>query len=195
MKTATPRQTFALFCATGKDWRNNNLSFEQASAMIGAVMGMKNKPAALDICNRILNGEKIAPESLPAAPVKNDWQALYNEAHNAGMDAANACNPVPMVVGEETSPFSGKIDMNKPTHFIADGVCGFAWVNVKPGTSAFAKWLKAKKIARTDDYYGGVCVWVGAFNQSMQRKEAYAHAFARVLNSKGITAIARSRMD
>ena len=193
---ATSRQTFALFCATGKDWRSAGLSMELASSMISAAMAFKgNKPAALEVASKIAKGESVNLSTLPAPAPKNDWQAVYDEADKAGKAAAEACKPVPMVVGEETSLFSGKLDTSKPMHYVSDGVCGFAWVNVKPGTSAFAKWLKAKKLARTDDYYGGVCVWVGAYNQSMQRKEAYAYAFARVLNDKGIKAIARSRMD
>ena len=193
---ATQRQTFALFCATGKDWRSANLSMELASAMISAAMAFKgNKPAALEVASKIAKGESVDLSTLPAPAPKNDWQALYDEADKAGKDAANACNPLPMVVGEAKSIFSNEIDRSKPMHYVADGVCGFAWVNVKPGNSAFAKWLKAKKLARKDEYYGGVCVWVGAYNQSMQRKEAYAYAFARVLNDKGIKAYARSRMD
>lgn len=193
---ATSRQTFALFCATGKDWRSAGLSMELASSMISAAMAFKgNKPAALEVASKIAKGESVNLSTLPAPAPKNDWRAVYDEADKAGKAAAEACKPVAMVVGEETSLFSGKLDTSKPMHYVSDGVCGFAWVNVKPGTSAFAKWLKAKKLARTDDYYGGVCVWVGAYNQSMQRKEAYAYAFARVLNDKGIKAIARSRMD
>ena len=44
--------------------------------------------------------------------------------------------------------------------------CGFAWVNVKPGTSKFAKWLKEKELASKDSFKGGVTIWVGDFNQS-----------------------------
>ena len=44
-------------------------------------------------------------------------------------------------------------------------------------------------------YYGGVDIWVGEFNQSMERKEACAAAMARVLNEAGIKAYSMSRMD
>jgi hypothetical protein len=75
-------------------------------------------------------------------------------------------------------------------------VCGFAWVNIKPGNSAFANWLKMKKIARRDEYYGGVTVWVSDYNQSMERKMAYAGAFARTLEAAGLKRVyAMSRMD
>jgi hypothetical protein len=77
---------------------------------------------------------------------------------------------------------------------IADGVCGFAWITVKPGNCGFAKYLVKKGAARRA-YGGGVSVWVSAFNQSMAKKEAYARAFAEVLANAGIRAYAESRMD
>jgi hypothetical protein len=124
-----------------------------------------------------------------------EMKALYDSAHEAGMNAVSNLQVVPMIVGEETNLFSGKIDYNKPTHFVEDGVCGFAWVNVKPGNSKFANWLKKNELARSDSYYGGVTVWVSAFNQSMQKKEAYARGFAEVLRNAGINAYSQSRMD
>jgi hypothetical protein len=124
-----------------------------------------------------------------------EMKALYDSAHQAGMKAVVNLQVVPMIVGEETNLFSGKIDYNKPTYFVEDGVCGFAWVNVKPGNSKFANWLKKNELARSDSYYGGVTVWVSAFNQSMQKKEAYARGFAEVLRNAGINAYSQSRMD
>ena len=38
-------------------------------------------------------------------------------------------------------------------------------------------------------------IWVGEFNQSVTRKEAYAQAFAEVLREAGVTAYASSRKD
>lgn len=75
--------------------------------------------------------------------------------------------------------------------------CGFAWVNIKPGTSRFAKQLKAAGLARTDSYYGGVTVWnpSKAMVQSMNVLEAGAVAYAAVLEKHGIDARAMSRMD
>jgi hypothetical protein len=45
------------------------------------------------------------------------------------------------------------------------------------------------------NYGGGYALSVQDFNQSLTRKEAYAHAFAKVLNDHGITAYTDSRMD
>jgi len=75
------------------------------------------------------------------------------------------------------------------------GCCGFAWVNIKPGTSKFARFLKENGIARKDSYFGGVSVWVSVGGQSIDKKEAYAGAYADVLQANGIRAFAMSRMD
>lgn len=126
-----------------------------------------------------------------------DFQTIYEEAHNAGMKAGNECTPIPMVVGQETELFSNKIDYTKPTYYVADGLCGFAWVNIKPGNCAFANWLKKNNHARTDSYYGGVTVWVSEFNQSIARKEAYAAAFVEVVKKYNVVKkiYSASRLD
>jgi hypothetical protein len=124
-----------------------------------------------------------------------EFAALWKKASEAGQVAATAMTPVPMIVGQAKSLFSNEIDYSQKTYFEPDGVCGFAWVQVKPGTSAFAKWLKKMGYARSDDYYGGVSIWVSDYNQSMQRKEAHARAMARVFSDAGINAYPMSRMD
>jgi len=78
---------------------------------------------------------------------------------------------------------------------VSEGVCGFAWIVIKPGTSSFARWLVKRELAKAH-YYGGVSIWVSLFNQSMERKERYAEAFAHVLRDLyQVTAYAGSRMD
>lgn len=112
----------------------------------------------------------------------------YLEADAAGKAAAAACDVVPMVV-------VGGVPGEQPKrYFVADGVCGFAWINVKPANSAFGRWLKREGIA-SKAYGGGLDIWVSDYQQSMQRKEAYARAAAEVLREKGINAYAASRMD
>lgn len=124
-----------------------------------------------------------------------DFAALYAKADDAGRAAVEKTEVIPMIVGHETSLFSGVIDYTREVYHVADGVCGFAWVNIKPGNSKFANWLKKNKLARADSYYGGVTMWVSEYNQSMQKKQAYASAFAGVLSEAGIKAYSDSRMD
>ena len=122
-------------------------------------------------------------------------QEIYTEAHSAGIAAGNGCTPTPMVVGSPTTPLGNDIDYSKDTYYVSDGVCGFAWVNIKPARGAFVKYLKENNIGRKDSYYGGYTVWVSEFGQSMARKENYARAFTQVLDANGITAYNMSRMD
>ena len=75
--------------------------------------------------------------------------------------------------------------------------CGFAWVNIAPGTSKFARDLKKAGVVRGRSYYGGVDVWNpgGIPTQSMDIKEACADTYVKVLGTYGIRATAMSRAD
>lgn len=112
---------------------------------------------------------------------------MIEKADRYGREAAEACRPAAMVVSD---PRSGK------TYVVSDGVCGFAWVNVRPGTSPFARWLVKTGRARKDSYLGGVSIWCHDYRQSMTLKEAYCRAFASYLRiDEGIDARYGSRMD
>lgn len=119
---------------------------------------------------------------------------IYAKADAAGKAAVEKLHVVPMIVGHAKGVFGNDIDYSKPTYYVEDGVCGFAWVTVKPANSKFAKWLKQSGLGRNGTY-GGVSMWIRDYNQSLQKKEAYASAFARVLNENGINAYSESRMD
>ena len=71
--------------------------------------------------------------------------------------------------------------------------CGFAWVNI-PGNTAFGRWANKNKIARPA-YPKGLTFWCPLMTQSMDIKEQWAWAFAKVLQQHGIEASASSRMD
>jgi hypothetical protein len=118
---------------------------------------------------------------------------IYDQADAAGIAAGNACVPIPMSVVQRSNPFDDNSPVVKAYEPVADGVCGFAWVVIK-GNTAFARWAKASGLTGSH-YPSGQSFWIGQFNQSMTRKEAYAYAFADVLNKNGISAYAGSRMD
>lgn len=184
---ATPRQNFALFTATGIDVRNLNLSVEQASGYIALT-----KEGHVDaVRNSLISAGGVVKREVKP---KQNWQELYDKAHAAGCAAAEANVPVPMIVQERASPLNDNSPVTRSWH-VSEGVCGFAWITVKPGTSSFARWLVKNDLARSA-YEGGVSIWVSSYGQSMERKEAYAHAFAKVLRENGISrAWAGSRMD
>lgn len=118
---------------------------------------------------------------------KQDFEAIYTQAHGSGMAAALALTPHPMIV---TTQFGSS---PQKSWFVEDGACGFAWVDF-PGNTPFGRWAKKNGKARSQ-YPKGLCVWVSEFNQSMQKKEAYARAFAQVLRSHSIDCHIGSRMD
>lgn len=124
---------------------------------------------------------------------KTDYAALYEAADAAGRAAAEAAVPTPMIVGQPTTPLGDTLDYSKPTYFVADGACGFAWVSFK-GNTGWGRWAKKEGHARAA-YGGGLQLRVSGYGQSVTRKEAYAQAFATVLREAGVSAYAESRLD
>lgn len=180
----TKRQTFAIFCKTKIDVRACNPTEKE----IDLAFSLNNSD-----CFNLVKDWPGAIVKGTAVKDKQDWQKLYDLAREEGFKAVEACQVVPMVVQEHTNPLDDNSPVKK-SYFVSDGVCGFAEIVISPGTCSFAKWLTKNNLARKH-YYGGVSIWVGEFNQSMQRKETYAHAFANILNKNGVKAYATSRMD
>lgn len=100
---------------------------------------------------------------------------IWERANAAGMEAGKNAIPTPMTV------VSGVPGGEQRADYISEGPCGFAWVNMKPGTNRFAKWLVDMEIASKDSYYGGVTIWCSGFGQSIARKTAWAEAVAKSL--------------
>lgn len=126
---------------------------------------------------------------------------VKEKAHLAGMKAVDDLKVIPMLVGQETYLFSGVLDTSKPTEYVADGVCGFAWVEIYPqhkGNTKLGKEERSllKQAGFKLDWEGKkFSYWISMFDQSMQKKEAYASAYARVLRENGLKAYSSSRMD
>jgi len=138
--------------------------------------------------------QMIADKSRERAARDAEFAELIRSAQAEGKAAGDAAQPREMIVQEHASP----IDNSSPVTCewrVPDGPCGYAWVNVKPGNSAFAKFLTRIGIARSDSYYGGVTIWISEHNQSLERKTAHAQALAKVLSDNGIRAHAYSRID
>lgn len=131
--------------------------------------------------------EKIAHESTMRKQRAEIFRQVFDEANRAGFAAGEAVTPSVMGVRNE---------MTGQTWIDREGPCGFAWVRVRPGTSAFAKWLVKNGRARRA-HAGGVDIWISAHEQSMERKSAHAVKMAEMLRAKlGIDGIsAGSRMD
>jgi hypothetical protein len=178
LNKATSRQTWAIFCMTGWDVRNCNLSCDDASKLIGDLKAGKEFDPKL--YEGIRQVKKVKTETV-------DYKAIYDEAMNAGIEAGKNAIPTPMIVSEGI--VGGK------QWYVDEGACGFAWVVVSPATQPFARWLKKNGIVEGKSYGGGYSIWCSLFNQSITRKEAWASAFAKVLGKYNIKCYSSSRLD
>jgi hypothetical protein len=166
--------------------------------------------------------------SLTKGELHEKFALAVTDAHEAGVTAVEKLNVTPMLVGTPKNLVGslmggddGGFNTEKPVYYVADGVCGFGWVNLKAekgeaGAEArkFLNFVKGtvktdenvealfagtefSGLGRTDSYYGGVTMWVGGFGQSYQKKVAYASAVANVLNERveGLRAWGTGRLD
>lgn len=134
--------------------------------------------------------------------------AVWDKAKLAGDAALRACEPTPMVVQEHANMLDDKSPVVKQW-FVSGGVCGFASLHVKAKGKGleFVNELKKAGLCSSKgerhshkewqyhDYYKGFYYWVSVGGQSMQLKEAWAHAAAEVLQKAGIPVYVQSRMD
>lgn len=130
--------------------------------------------------------EKIRAEKEARADRYRDFRVLIAAAHTAGLNAGRECIPSPMHVYDGYS--------REHIETVSDGMCGFAWIKIRPATSSFARYLVKDGFARPS-YTGGIEIWISAHNQSYERKMAHARAAAKVLQDAGISAYADGRLD
>ena len=187
-KMATTRQTYALFCITKRDYRNDNLTYDEASKLIATLGDPNYKQKTKDVVSK---DTKF-----------NDAARIMEEAVQAGRDAMTACTPTPMVVEQHIDVLNDKSAVTD-RYFVSGGVCGFAWVKFKANTTPNRKFLAGLKKAGmvgehcdwSKHYQGGYSYWISEGGQSMEKKEAFARAFADVLHTNGIECYVGSRMD
>jgi len=178
-RPATRAQRFMLYALSkDKSWYDKELSISEASHQIG-----------------ILKQEQKYQKLVRA----ESYQTIWQEALAAGEQAMISCTSTPMVVQQHTNMLDDSSPVEKQW-FVSGGVCGFAWVNIKPATAKFSRWLtQHDSNVKPDSYYGGLTYWVYQGGQSMELKSAFAGAMARCLNhySKqlGIRVIPMERMD
>ena len=129
--------------------------------------------------------EKIAAEKQDRLDNYARFEAVWNMAISIGHLAAVAERPTPMGICDSSGEL---IDI------ISEGPCGFSEIRIK-GNTQFGRWAK-KNAGFKNCYSGGLSFWVSAYNQSMERKQAFSHAVVTVLNEKlNVDAWSSSRMD
>lgn len=131
--------------------------------------------------------EKIAWEKRQREERYAAFERLFAEADAAGRRAGEAATPTPIIVGSPSTPLGTDVDPSKPTYYVPEGVCGFGWVKVNPGSSSFARWL-VKTGRGSTSYPKGVQIWIRGYGQSYERKVAHARAMADVLTSSPLLA-------
>lgn len=148
-------------------------------------------------CLEIVSVPEPKPKGSTTGPkfTEAEAKALFVLAHQAGLAAAAKVTPTPMHVVEREHPLDDTSRIVKRYAPVMSGVCGFAWIIVKPGNGSFARHLKSLGLARTSDYYGGVMVSISDHGQSYEKKSAHAAAFAKVLSEAGIRAMNMDRLD
>ena len=130
--------------------------------------------------------EKIRAEKVERLSRYSEFLSLYDEASRLGYEAGRAATPRPMHVYDGFS--------REHIETVSDGLCGFAWVKIRPATSSFARYMLKHKLARTS-YMGGIEIGISAHNQSYERKIAHARAMAEHFRANGINAYADGRLD
>jgi phosphoserine phosphatase len=112
-------------------------------------------------------------------------ELVYSEACAAGAEAAKNLKVTPMVINDRRT---GK------QHVIEGGPCGFAGIRITPARGKMVTYLKKQGIG-SKSIVGGYYIFVREYAQSLALKEAYATAFARVLNANGVKCHPESRID
>jgi hypothetical protein len=125
------------------------------------------------------------------------FEKLLNQLAAIADVAYQLAQPTPMAVYET----AGLSDAPKPggrSWYVSEGVCGFAWVVIKPATSSFAKYLARNEIGYKA-YDGGWVLpmhyFIAGMSQSLERAEQAAYAVAQELRNNNINCFATSRMD
>lgn len=126
--------------------------------------------------------DKIAFEKVARKMRYTQYALDYAEAETAGIEAANHANIVPMVVSGMDA------NGNSMAWKVNGGVCGYAYVTLRPATTSFARWL-VKEHGWRKAYEGGISLMVSDYNQSMGRKAAHAEAMAKSLKGKGYSGV------
>lgn len=221
----TRKQTFAVFCLTGQDIRDINLTRQEVSDLIGALKStgkavlpegrvLKDNSITLYTKDRAKGGG-VKSKARPSKTIAGTWASkLIKQAEQAGEKALQELidsNKVrPMVVQQHADMTDDDSPVTEQW-VVAGGPCGFASIRVKctNGPSRkFINQLKKVGLAGGDrysgyhtewsksDYYGG---YMKSFTliggQSLAYKSAYAYAYARVLEDAGIDTWVWTRMD
>ena len=180
---ATKRQLWALFCITGQDWRNKDISFEEAKKLI-AELTREDREKQQKILEAIREGIKEGLKEYEK--VKEPAVAIY-----------------------ETEGLTNKPKDNGKI-YIEPSFSGCGWVYLRTWDTELVKHLKRlgkhqkgekswthKLFNLSKSYYTGYYISLGKTydNGHIERLKAYYEAVAKRLRSLGYEVYAEDRLD
>ncbi len=177
---ATPRQLWALFCATKKDHRGLGLTMQQACDMLQAANEAKSsgKPAALK--ERSFGRGSFQDEK---------FAEIFAQANLAADAAGQKWLSAALAAGPKYAVMEGGREIDRMLD-----VCGFGWCILRDKRHAFHKWLTKNHGQR----YTGYSIPIYSDlkrRQEMGLMEAMAEAAAEVYNQNGIPCRVETRID
>jgi hypothetical protein len=110
------------------DQRNKALNDRCVKATGREPYSLPNNHMAKCCLGRVASSQEQAPTFTATQAAR-----LFAKARASGLAAGNASAPIPMVVGTPATILGNDIDYKKPTYYIPEGACGFAWVVIRPG--------------------------------------------------------------
>lgn len=122
---------------------------------------------------------------MPTITKKNIEHGLnFENALAEGIQAGKEVIPIPMqVIGSDQS------------FVVEGGVCGFAWIEIRPARGPLVTYLKKSGQGYYSEYNRCYIYNIFHFGQSMTRKEAMADRMAEYLRKCGYNVYAGSRLD
>lgn len=87
------------------------------------------------------------------------------------------------------------IDPDQPSWVENEGLCGFAWVTIRPARGEFVKYLKSRGIGHKNYSGSGWTINTTTLEQSFERNEAWANTFCAILEKYNIHSTVTTRLD
>jgi len=122
---------------------------------------------------------------MPTITKKNIEHGLnFENALAEGIQAGKNAGVIPMAVYDKNN-----------TYIVEGGVCGFAWLEIRPARGGLVTYLKKSGQGYYSEYNRCYIYSIFHFGQSLTRKEAMAEAMAEYLRKYGYNVYANSRLD
>lgn len=193
---ATKKQLYALYCIYKQDFRNQDLTREEASALISQA---NNSPGSV-----LEKENKSASYKKSTKPVETNWVSIYQEAKEYASESIKTVKPTPMIVSQHSNPLNDRSPVIKE-YYVESGICGNAFLRIPFDNTTNRKFVNALKKAeiikeRTRGEVwkheeSGYMLYSKARTQSYEINTAWCNAVGSYLDKHGISTYVESRLD